>query len=144
MLTILALALQTSITTKVNYKTTVLFYIHVNIAWMCRCKCKSCNFHTSPPVKGKLDDKISELIALKAGSTVVSGGSKGGYEVSGNQSNWEQQPLVNRSLSICGSAFSASPCSLYQCNYLISKYAHCKSFHFKKGGYAHEVFFFLS
>ena len=56
MLTILALALQTSIT----------------IAWMCMCiKKKSCNFHTSLPVKGKkLDDKISELIALKAGTTV--------------------------------------------------------------------------
>ena len=51
---ILALALETSITTKVNHKTTILFYIHVNIAWMCMCtKNKSCNFHTSPSVKGK-------------------------------------------------------------------------------------------
>ena len=33
---------------------------------------------------------------------------QGVSEVSGNQPNLEQQPLVNRGLSICGNAFPAS------------------------------------
>ena len=59
-----------------------------------------------------------------------SGGSKVVSEVSGNYSKWEQQPLVNRGLSICGNAFPASPhksCSLYQCNYYQCVYTVLKS-----------------